>query len=798
MAIDYIMALDPAGGIKASTTLGVDDTTGQLESTVAIGTTPMLITSTTVVANLNVDQVDGLDAADFLRSNAADALTALITGSASSGINLSAAPYITGLTAPVNAGAPVTTVGAQEGGLCWDSTGDVLYAYDGAAWVTASSGEANTASNQGVAGTSLFYQKSGVDLQFNSIIAASNKVSISLDGVNHEIDVDVTEANFTLDNIGGTLSVNKGGTGLATMGGTGGSILYSTAATTLASLAAGNAGEFLMSNAAAAPSWEAGSLPAVGTAIGDILTWNSTSWVKLGAGANNTVLTAHAPGNALTWTDPGAGYVWNLDGDSGGPTAIDDGETVDFTGGDGINTVVSTSPNLLTISVDPLAVAVTTFVPVTVTPSGVSVNLADIDGTGLAANSTTHLLDIDVTSTVNFTGNAPVWTFDCNTSAEGLFVVGPPLDANHVVNKSYVDSISTGLKWKEPVVVKSQGNIVVAAPGANIDGIAMSAGDRVLMVLQTTTTQDGIWEWNGAAVAMTRSTDAAVSSDFSAAACIVMEGTDAETGWVCTDDEGSAVIGTDDLTMVQFTGAGQLVAGNGITISTNTVSVDPATEVAGSRAAVYVGADGVGVTLDDSTLTHSSSTLAVKADGITTTEIRLSITPTWTGLHTFSHASGIATDNITELTVGAGVDIDDVVLRDGAVHTIRTESGAVLANTPVYADGNGTIAHAEASAVGTARVIGVSPAVITGSGPIAEVGTVSIRFIAGDTPVIGAPVYLDETSAGYACFDVSGHGSGDCITLLGYLTGNGTLNNPTQLDDLGVVDLKIQPPIELT
>lgn len=78
------------------------------------------------------------------------------------------------------------------------------------------SGEANTAANAGAGGVSVFYQKSGVQLQFNSINAASSKVSVALDGVNHEVDVDVVEANLTLDNIGGTLGIAKGGTGQTT------------------------------------------------------------------------------------------------------------------------------------------------------------------------------------------------------------------------------------------------------------------------------------------------------------------------------------------------------------------------------------------------------------------------------------------------------------------------------------------------------------------------------------------------------------------------------------------------------
>jgi hypothetical protein len=65
-------------------------------------------------------------------------------------------------------------------------------------------GETNTASNQGAAGVGLYDAKSGVDLQFRNINAASNKVSVALDAGNKEVDINVNEANFALGSIPNT------------------------------------------------------------------------------------------------------------------------------------------------------------------------------------------------------------------------------------------------------------------------------------------------------------------------------------------------------------------------------------------------------------------------------------------------------------------------------------------------------------------------------------------------------------------------------------------------------------------
>jgi hypothetical protein len=115
---------------------------------------------------------------------------------------------------------------------------------------------------------------------------------------------------------------------------------------------------------------------------------------------------------------------------------------------------------------------------------------------------------------------------DFNNVARVRNIPAPVLDGD-AANKAYVDSSIEGLAWKDSCRVATQGNLSLASPGATIDGITMTLNDRVLVRAQTTTSQNGIYIWNGAAVAMTRALDANAAAELEQAVVTVEEGTSA-------------------------------------------------------------------------------------------------------------------------------------------------------------------------------------------------------------------------------------------------------------------------------
>jgi hypothetical protein len=63
-------------------------------------------------------------------------------------------------------------------------------------------GEANTASNAGTAGTGLFYQKSGVDLQFKALKSSTGKVTVTDTVSDHTVDLGVSISTSDVSGLG--------------------------------------------------------------------------------------------------------------------------------------------------------------------------------------------------------------------------------------------------------------------------------------------------------------------------------------------------------------------------------------------------------------------------------------------------------------------------------------------------------------------------------------------------------------------------------------------------------------------
>lgn len=100
-------------------------------------------------------------------------------------------------------------------------------------------------------------------------------------------------------------------------------------------------------------------------------------------------------------------------------------------------------------------------------------------------------------------------------------------DPQHPATLAQVRALVEGLAWKDNARVATQANISIPSPGATIDGITMATNDRVLVRSQTTTTENGIYIWNGAAVPMTRSLDGSAFDELESAVLTIDEGTSA-------------------------------------------------------------------------------------------------------------------------------------------------------------------------------------------------------------------------------------------------------------------------------
>jgi hypothetical protein len=125
-----------------------------------------------------------------------------------------------------------------------------------------------------------------------------------------------------------------------------------------------------------------------------------------------------------------------------------------------------------------------------------------------------------------------------------------PSASGDAASKSYVDSLVEGLAWKDSCRVATQSNLNLASPGATIDGISMASQDRVLVRSQSTASENGIYVWNGASTAMTRSLDANTFPELEQAVTTVEEGTSAATTY--RQDQINGTIDSSTISWVTF------------------------------------------------------------------------------------------------------------------------------------------------------------------------------------------------------------------------------------------------------
>ena len=389
--------------------------------------------------------------------------------------------------------------------------------------------------------------------------------------------------------------------------------------------------------------------------------------------------------------------------DSGSADTVNTGETLTFTGGEGIDTSVAN--NAITISgedasttnkgVASFATADFAVTSGAVTIKALGVSNAQLAGSianaklvndGITIGSTDTSLGDTITALPGLTqvvvdditiDGSVVSTTAGNTNISltphGTGTVTVPsgyqgrsgFTSDSLANKAYVDSVANGLDVKASVRVATTANLgatysngagTLTNSGAQaaiaIDGITLIAQDRVLVKNQTAGAQNGFYKVTTVGTGstnwvLTRTPDADAASELTAGAfTFAEEGTaNGDNGYVLSTD-GAVTLGTTAITFEQFSGAGQITAGNGLTKNGNTI------DAVGTANRIAVAAD----TIDISTSyvgQSSITTLGTIAGSAQWTATDVAVAHGGTGLSAFT-SNGVLIAN----TGGTALDFE--------------------------------------------------------------------------------------------------------------------------------------------
>jgi len=176
--------------------------------------------------------------------------------------------------------------------------------------------------------------------------------------------------------------------------------------------------------------------------------------------------------------------------------------------------------------------------------------------------------------------------------------VTPTADA-HFATKGYVDTTAQGLDVKDSCKVASTANLTLSGT-QTIDGVAVSADERVLVRANSTASQNGIYLCKAGSWA--RADDMASGSSAAGAFTFIEQGsTYADVGFVCSTNKGSDTVASDSLAFTQFSGVATVTAGDGLDKSGNELSVDLKSNgglvIESTELAVDLGASSITNTL---------------------------------------------------------------------------------------------------------------------------------------------------------------------------------------------------------
>ena len=270
-------------------------------------------------------------------------------------------------------------------------------------------------------------------------------------------------------------------------------------------------------------------------------------------------------------------------------------------------------------------------------------------------------VDGNTISSTNNNGNVvidPNGSGTVDMSSSRITSVTDPSGAQDAATKAYVDAVKTGLDVKGSCKYATTADLsatyangtsgVGATLTANangaltVDGSTPGAADRILVKDQSTDAENGIYTvttvgTNAAAFVLTRATDADTGTEFTGGSFTFVEtGTaNADNGYVFTHN-GAPTMGTTGLSVAQFSGAGQISAGDALTKTGNTLDV----------------------AVDDTTIEVNSDALRIKSD--------------WTGQNTIT--------TLGTITAGQWQSNDVAVAYGGTGASTFTSNGILYGN----------------------------------------------------------------------------------------------------------------------
>jgi hypothetical protein len=232
--------------------------------------------------------------------------------------------------------------------------------------------------------------------------------------------------------------------------------------------------------------------------------------------------------------------------------------------------------------------------------------------TATSITATSGNMTVNAASGNNSVNLVPTGTGSVDVANKRITSVAEPTQSSDAATKNYVDAVKTGLDVKDSVIVTTTGNLTatysngtsgVGATLTNsgtqaaitIDSRVLVVGERVLVKDQTTALQNGFYKVTTVGSGsvnwvLTRTVDADEDSEITPGAfTFVEEGTvGANNGYVCTN-VGAITVGTTAITFVQFSGAGSVIAGDGLTKTGNTLNA------VGTNNRISISADAIDI-----------------------------------------------------------------------------------------------------------------------------------------------------------------------------------------------------------